>query len=98
MTLKIGIVGTGNVARANYMPCLTAEKDVELGYYNRTASKAEQFATDFGGRAFQSPGNLVAWDPDAVLVLTKENDRFEAASALLEHGPRRLSVPQSLVV
>ena len=60
MSLKIGIAGTGNVARANYMPCLTAEKDVELGYYNRTASKAEQFASDFGGQAFPSPG---AWSP-----------------------------------
>ena len=97
MTLKIGIAGTGNVARANYMPCLTAEKDVELGYYNRTPGKAEQFAADFGGRAFPSPGDLAAWEPDAVLVLTRENDRFEAASALLKHRPRRLFFEKPLV-
>ncbi len=95
--MKIGIAGTGNVARANYMPCLTAEKDVELGYYNRTPTKAEQFASDFGGQAFSSPGDLVAWEPDAILVLTRENDRFEAASALLAHRPKRLFFEKPLV-
>ena len=95
--MKIGIAGTGNVARANYMPCLTAEKDVELGYYNRTPSKAEEFAADFGGQAFSSPGDLVAWEPDAILVLTRENDRFEAASALLAHRPKRLFFEKPLV-
>ena len=97
MTLKIGIAGTGSVARANYMPCLTAEKDVELGYYNRTPSKAEEFAADFGGIAFPSPGDLVAWEPDAILVLTREHDRFEAASALLAHRPKRLFFEKPLV-
>ena len=60
MVLKIGIAETGNVPRANYMSCLTTEKNVELLYYNRTRSKAEQFAAAFVGQAFQARGDLVA--------------------------------------
>ena len=97
MTLKIGIAGTGNVARENYMPCLAGEKDVELGYYNRSNKKAQKFAADFGGQAFVSPGDLVAWEPDAILVLTREQDRFEAGSSLLEHRPKRLFFEKPLV-
>ena len=44
MSLKIGIVGTGNVAQRNYVPCLAAEEDVTLGYYNRTREKAVTIA------------------------------------------------------
>ena len=33
MILKIGIVGTGNVAKRNYIPCLAGQEDVQLGSY-----------------------------------------------------------------
>jgi hypothetical protein len=35
------VVGTGNVARQNYIPCLAAEQEVELGLYSRTRARAE---------------------------------------------------------
>ena len=82
MTLKIGIAGTGNLARANYMPCLSGEKDVELGYYNPHPEQGGVRCVR--GRTFPSPEDLVAWEPDTILALTKENDRCEAASAFLE--------------
>lgn len=89
-TLKIGVVGTGNVAQKNYLPFLARDAEVSLGYYSRTADKAQACATQFGGRAFGSVGELMAWEPDTVLVLTRETQRLEAALALLEHAPRRL--------
>lgn len=97
MTIRIGIAGTGNIARGNYMPCLKAHKDIELGYYNRTQKKADKFAADFGGHVFASPSELVYWEPDAILVLTRENNRLEAATALLEHKPKRLFFEKPLV-
>jgi predicted dehydrogenase len=77
--LKIGIVGCGNVAQKNYLPCLAAESDVTLGYFNRSREKAQQCAQQFGGEVFDSPRDLVGWGPDAVLVLTREMERYEAA-------------------
>jgi len=90
MSLKIGIVGTGNVCRKNYVPWLAQEENVELGYFNRTQSKADDMAEEFGGKVFDSLDALTDWGPDSVLVLTKETDRFEAAMALLDRGPKRV--------
>jgi predicted dehydrogenase len=97
MKLKIGLVGTGNVARRNYVPCLADEADVDLGYYSRTRSKAEAIAAEFGGQVFESAAALVDWEPDAVLVLTRETERLETATELLKLNPRRLFFEKPLV-
>jgi predicted dehydrogenase len=97
-SIKIGIVGTGNVARNNYLPHLSREEDVRLVYYTRTRSRAEACAAEFGGRVVDSPAALLAEEPDAILVLTRETQRFEATMALLETGrPRRLFFEKPLV-
>ncbi len=77
MSLKIGIVDMWRVARQNYLPCLAVQDDVEPGYYNRTRAKADDVAVEFGGSVFEV---LVQWCPDAVVVLTKETDRFDASA------------------
>lgn len=90
-------MGTGSVARGNYLPCLSAQEDVELGYTNRTRAKADAVAEEFGGTVFDSVSSLVAWSPDAVMVLTKETDRLEASLALLDCGPKRVFFEKPLV-
>ena len=97
MPIKIAILGTGSVARNSYLPYLSKRQDVVLTYLSRTRSKAEECARDFGGRVVDSVQNLLADDPDAVLVLTRETQRFEAAMSLLEGRPRRLFFEKPLV-
>lgn len=99
MPLKIAIVGTGKVARSNYLPYLSKQADVSLSYFSRTLSKAEACALEFGGRAVDSVEALLADAPDAVLVLTHETQRFDATEALLESKftPRRLFFEKPLV-
>ena len=97
MTLKIAIVGTGNVARQNYLPYLSKRQDVQLSYYSRTAAKAEACARDFGGHAAGSIRELMAEDPDTVLVLTDETQRYAATLLLFEHHPRRIFFEKPLV-
>lgn len=97
MGLKIGIVGTGSVARASYIPFLARQEEVELLYLTRTREKAEALAAEFGGRVVDTPAELAAADPDAVLVLTRETQRAEATAALLEHKFRRLFFEKPLV-
>ena len=97
MKLKIAIVGTGKVAKGSYLPYLSKVPDVELLYFNRTHEKASEAARQFGGRAFGRLDDLVAENPDAVLVLTGERDRYEAAKALLALKPRRVLFEKPLV-
>ena len=95
--MKIALAGTGNVAKRNYIPCLAAQEDVELGYYNRTSAKAEGVAAEFGGEVFDSLDALATWDPDSIFVLTRETDRRDLLSALLDLNPRRLFCEKPLV-
>ncbi len=95
--LKIGIVGTGKVTVASYLPYLAQEPDVTLGYYSRTREKSDACAAQFGGQVFDSVAALMAWDPDTVLMLTRETQRLEATQAILEHRPRRIFFEKPLV-
>lgn len=97
MPLKIAVVGTGKVARTNYLPYLATQKDVHLTYYSRTWERAEACAKEFGGEAESSLEDLFSAEPDAVLVLTMETQRYEATTALLEHRPKRLFFEKPLV-
>lgn len=95
--LKVAVVGTGNVAQNNYLPVLAKEQDVSLGYHSRTRAKAEACAARFGGEVFYTPADVAAWEPDTVMVLTREMDRLEAATALLDCGVSRLFFEKPLV-
>ena len=95
--LKVAIVGAGKVAQNSYLPCLSQDSQVALGYYSRTRARAEAAAAQFGGQAFDSPALLMAWAPDTVFILTREMDRLDAAMGVLEHNPRRLFLEKPLV-
>jgi predicted dehydrogenase len=97
MTLHIAIVGTGKVADQNYLPYIVERGDVSLSYYNRTRARAEAVAARHGGRVADSIAELMADDPDAVLVLTAETARSEVTDRLLAHGPKRLFFEKPLV-
>ena len=90
MTMKIAIIGTGGVAEKNYLPYIVEREDIQLSYLNRTRSKAEAVAERFGGRVAADAADLMADEPDACLVFTRETDRLDAAHALLPFKPRRL--------
>lgn len=97
MPLKIAVVGTGGVARRNYIPFLAAQPDVELGYHNRTPDKAAECAAEFGGEVFSTLRELSSWNADATLVLTSETCRDEIGLELIELGARRLFFEKPLV-
>ena len=95
--MKVAIVGTGSVARNSYLPPLAKQEDVVISYLNRSPEKAEACARDFGGHACSSVAELMEDEPDAVLVLTREMQRYDTAIALLEHAPKRLFFEKPLV-
>lgn len=95
--LRIAVVGTGGVARRNYLPFLAAQPDVAIACHNRTAEKAKQAAREFGGKAFPTLAALAAWKPTAALVLTAETCRHEVGTALIELGVPRIFFEKPLV-
>ncbi len=97
MPLKIAIVGTGKVARQNYVPYLAGQPDVVLGYYNRSPDKAKQIAEEFAGDVFATLDELAAWNPTTVLVLTSETCRYDIGMQLVAAGVPRLFFEKPLV-
>ncbi len=97
MTIKIAVVGTGKVARNSYLPYLSKRQDVVLSYYSRTIAKADACAREFGGRTAGTLAELMADDPDAVLVLTDETQRYDATLPLFAYHPRRIFFEKPLV-
>ena len=97
MSIVIAIVGTGNVARNNYLPFLSKQDDVDLRYFSRTQLKAEECARAFGGRVVDSIEEIHAHEPDTILVLTRETQRYEATRKLLQGKPKRLFFEKPLV-
>jgi predicted dehydrogenase len=97
VTIKVAVVGTGNVAQKNYLPFLARQPDITLSYYNRTRAKAERCADTFGGWVAESIDSLMSAAPDIVFVLTNETVRYEMASAILRHRPKRVFFEKPLV-
>ncbi len=95
--IKVAVVGVGKVAVQNYLPALVNHADVRLSYYNRSPDKASAAAEQFGGTAFATVDELMADNPDTVLVLTRETTRAEITDALLAHKPQRLFFEKPLV-
>lgn len=95
--MKVAVVGTGNVAKRNYLPFLARQEDVALSYYNRTCEKAEACAQEFGGWAADSINHLMSDQPDTVLLLTSETVRYEIALDVLRHKPKRIFFEKPLV-
>ena len=82
---------------ASYLPYLAQQKDVTLTYFSRTRAKAGACAQDFGGTVANSIPELLAAEPDAVLVLTGETARQAVTLELLAGRPKRLFFEKPLV-
>ncbi len=95
--MKIAIVGTGNVAVHSYLPYLVAHEQVDLSYFSRTRAKSEEAANRFGGWTADSLEELMADNPDTVLVLTPETVRDDVALELLKFKPKRMFFEKPLV-
>jgi len=95
--LRIAVVGTGEVARKNYLPFLAAQPDVALACWNRTAEKAAQAGREFHGEVLPTLEDVAAWKPTAALVLTAETCRHEVGTALIELGVPKIFFEKPLV-
>jgi predicted dehydrogenase len=95
--VEIAIVGTGKVAERNYIPSLLRHEDVSLTLYSRTRERADALGERFGVPVAGSLDELFDRRPEAVFVLTGEQQRLEATRALLPFRPQRVFLEKPLV-
>ncbi len=95
--MEIAIVGVGKVAQDNYLPALLRHKDVSLTCYSRTSEWTKAVGQTFGVRIARTLEELFERQPEAVFVLTREDQRREAAQSLLPFNPKRLFFEKPLV-
>jgi predicted dehydrogenase len=95
--VEIAIVGTGKVAERNYIPSLLRHDDVSLALYSRTRERADALGQRFGVPVAGSLDDLLGREPEAVFVLTGEQERLEVTRALLPFRPKRLFLEKPLV-
>lgn len=96
-TLRIAVVGTGNVSTGNYLPILRDDKDVVLGVCDRDPARAQAAAKDFKGEWLDSLEAVAKWKPTSVIVTTNETVRFEVVMELIRLGVKRIFCEKPLV-
>ncbi len=87
--IKVGIIGAGAVAQARHVPRLKAIEGVELAMvWNRSISKAEGVAREFGFAQAAADWRQIAESPDidAVVIATPPGTHREMTLASLAHG------------
>lgn len=90
--MKIGILGTADIAFRRFLPALQKCPDVTYaGVASRTIEKAERFVNTFGGQAYSSYDELLAdASVDAVYVPLPPALHYEWGKKVLESGKHLL--------
>lgn len=86
--IKVGIIGCGRITQRRHAPELAAHPNVELAaYYNRSRSRAEALAKQYGGKVYDTIDELLL-DPeiDAVCVCIANNAHAEVSMKALNAG------------
>ena len=84
--IRVGIIGVGAVAQSRHIPRLKAIEGVELAMaWNRTLSKAQDVASEFGFSAAVADWRDIAESPDidAVVIATPPGTHHEMTLACL---------------
>ncbi len=84
----IGIIGCGKISQVRHIPEFHSNPNAKLvGYYDLNAARAEQMASQYGGRVYGSMDEMLA-DPaiDAVAVCTANSCHAGDTIAALRAG------------
>ena len=86
--LKVGIIGCGRITQRRHAPEFADNPGAELvAWYNRSRSRAEQMAKQYGGKVYDTVDELLC-DPeiDAVSVCLANNAHAEVTIKALNAG------------
>ncbi len=86
--IHIGVIGCGKIAQVRHIPEYAANPFCELtGFFNPTRSRAEDMASKYGGKVYETAEELLA-DPviDAVSVCSANASHAELSIKALKAG------------
>jgi UDP-N-acetyl-2-amino-2-deoxyglucuronate dehydrogenase len=97
--LRAAIIGCGRIAR-RHAAILRDLPDVQLiAMVDTRSERAEQFARDYGGRAYAAFGEMVSQEkPDLVNVCTPSGDHVSTVLALLRAGVPNVIVEKPMAL
>lgn len=86
--LRLGIIGTSDIAFRRFLPALSKASDFEyIGVASRNIDKTEKFIEAYGGRGYSSYDELLEDDSiDVVYLPLPPSLHFEWAKKALENG------------
>lgn len=87
MSIRVGVIGLGGIARKGFLPVLTAWEGLDLLFCSRKPEVVESLKAQYrvrGGAA--SLDELLSWGPQAVFVLTPSPTHYEIVGKLLAAG------------
>ena len=86
--LNVAVLGCGKIAQVRHIPEYAANENVRLiGFYNPTASRAEEMAKKYGGKVCLSPEDVFADDSvEAVSVCSANYAHASLTIAALKAG------------
>ena len=86
--VKIGIIGCGKIAKVRHIPEYHENPMADLyGFYDLNKERAQAFAKNFNGKAYDSYEALLYEDQiDAVSILTPNATHCEIAVAAMRAG------------
>ena len=88
MSIKVGIIGCGKIAQVRHIPEYAANPNTEVyGFYDINLARAEELASQYGGKAFASYEELLADECiEAVSVCAANHVHAEITIAALKAG------------
>ena len=85
--MKLVFLGCGRIARAHAKRLKRHEADISLGFASREPARAQQFANELGGTAYESyDAAIAAPDVDIVAVVTPPSEHLAQTLAALAAG------------
>lgn len=86
-TLKVGIIGCGQICRMRHAPEYTENPRSQIvGFYDVKPANAQAMAVQFGGKVFASVEEMLDADIDAVSICSANTDHRRSAVMAMEHG------------
>ena len=87
MTMRVAIVGLGDIARKAYLPLLSTWEGIELLLCSRTPATVERIQGQYRlHRGTSDLDELLSWEPGAAFVLTPSPTHRAIAGRLLDAG------------
>jgi len=87
MSMRVGVIGLGGIARKGFLPVLTSWEGLDLLLCSRNLVVVESLKAQYRvARGAASLDELLSWGPQAVFVLTPSPTHYEIVGKLLAAG------------